>query len=385
MEQAASASPGEAAEQAAEAALNRAAGTGVPAAFAPSPGAANVPFAASSLADEEQRKLQIKVINNADWYVGVSLLEFLTSVGRYARMGDMLARDSVASRLGLRRDAEGGSAPTGMSFTEFSYQLLQAFDFSVLHDGPHRCSLQLGGSDQMGNIMAGVELILRKQQHQQDDSGEKPLPAYGITTPLLTTSTGAKFGKSAGNAIWLERSKLSDLDFYQYFWRSADADVEKYLRALTLLPIEHIRDVMRKHQEEPRQRLAQTVLAEEVLELVRGADAVRRAKQASEVLFSTDPCALQPDQLAETFLDDPRLVRVERSQIEGIDALALCTLVGLTKSKGEARKIVQGGGFYVNAERVKDASHVVSEQDLLQDRFCVLRLGKNDHRIVFVN
>lgn len=275
-----------------------------------------------------------------------------------------------------------------MSFTEFSYQLLQAYDFSVLHGGPHQCTLQLGGSDQLGNIMAGVDLIMRKNVSLRENGKvpeEEIKPAYGITVPLLTTASGAKFGKSAGNAIWLDAASLSDLDFYQYFWRSADADVEKYLKSLTLMPLEDIASVLQRHAQDPSQRVAQTVLAEEVLELVRGPEAVVRAKKASEVLFTKDLTALDPDEVRDAFSGDARLVQVQSSDFDGKTIIDLCGISGATSSRSEARRMIQQGGLYLNGKQIKDPGHTLTKGDLLQDRFCMLKVGKAGHRVIFVN
>ncbi|KDN38450.1 tyrosyl-tRNA synthetase [Tilletiaria anomala UBC 951] len=339
-------------------------------------------------ADMPSARLRIEVINNAEWYQGVGVLRFLTDVGRYARMSDMLARESVASRLGARNSSDDQSSePIGMSFTEFSYQLLQAYDFSVLHDGPYQCTLQLGGSDQLGNIMAGVQLILRKHNSTQPSRSEQKddiLPAYGITVPLLTTSNGAKFGKSAGNAIWLDPKLLSDYDLYQYFWRSTDADVHKFLNALTLLPLEEVERIMQRHRQDPSKRIAQEALALEILELVRGPKAVQRARDAQKVLFGSGLESLKVQDIKAAFDNDPKMVRLTREAFEGVDILAICVTAQATKSRGEARRLVHNGGVYLNNVAVKDTAFKLSQDSLLKGVFCVLRIGKSDHRILVV-
>lgn len=224
-------------------------------------------------------KLAIEVTDNTEWTGDVTLLEFLREVGKYSRMSDMLARESVASRL----DRSDGGQAAGMSFTEFAYQLLQAYDFYYLHS-KRGCTIQLGGSDQMGNIMAGIELILRKQSAVLKD-GE---PAYGITLPLLLTSSGQKIGKSAGNALWLTPSLLPHVDFYQYFNRLGDVDAGKALRALTLLPEAEIRQAEEDHlshgKEKASERGLQRLLAAEATRLVRGDKAVDDALLAERLL-----------------------------------------------------------------------------------------------------
>ena len=280
--------------------------------------------------------LDVRIVNNLDWTRYVTMLEFLATVGRHARVSDMLARDSVKNRLAPAEDAADSSSPVGLSFTELSYQLLQAFDFSVLHGAPWNCSIQLGGSDQMGNINAGIDLI-RRQRAAQSDAGAPTMredPAYGLTLPLLLTSTGVKFGKSAGNAVWTSPDLLSDYEYYQFFVRSADADVERYLRTLTLLPHEEIQRIIEQHAEAPAKRFAQTRLAEEMTELVRGCDAVQRAKTATSVLFGTDIEALTLDDVLFAFANDARLVHLPREAWVGADILALAAQTKLVKSKG---------------------------------------------------
>ena len=327
-------------------------------------GGSNGKASSLSSGDEGGQGLRhrVQVLNNAEWYRGVGILDFLTTVGRFARMSDMLARESVSSRLNPKplnssggEESAGAAAagPVGMSFTEFSYQLLQAYDFQVLHSGEHRCSLQLGGSDQLGNIMAGVELILRTRSAAVSGGGQgsstnglagtetkergeqAPAPAYGITVPLLTTSSGAKFGKSAGNAVWLSSTLLSDYDFFQYFWRSSDGDVEKFLKTLTLLSMEEIEEIMIEHNRSPGDRFAQRRLATELTAMVRGAGAVQRANKAQQILFSEDPKRLKAEEVVDALQHDSRLVRLDRDQVVGSDLLTLCVSAKATPSRGE--------------------------------------------------
>lgn len=264
--------------------------------------------------------LDIRMVDNLAWTKPLSLISFLSDVGRYARVNDMLARDrcvvtltSVKSRMPSPNDPDG-QAP-GLSFTEFSYQLMQAYDFSVLHRAPWHCSLQIGGSDQMGNISAGIDLIRRQRAAQGAALREDP--AYGLTLPLLTTSSGAKFGKSAGNAVWTSASLLSDYGFYQYFLRTADADVEGFLYSLTLLPSTEIQHLLEKHAQDRSKRLAQATLAAEVTELVRGEEAVSRARLATKVLFATELDALHVDDVMFAFAQDPRLVQLPADDLQG--------------------------------------------------------------------
>lgn len=260
--------------------------------------------------------------------------------------------NSVKNRLVPTAETDSSTGPPGLSFTEFSYQLLQAHDFSVLHNAPWDCSIQLGGSDQMGNIMAGVDLIRRQRfaSATASSTGSSPesvesentiaeSPAYGLTLPLLTTSSGAKFGKSAGNAIWLSNSLLGDYDFYQFFLRTTDADVSRYLRALTLLPLPHIEEVLTQHGQDPARRIAQRALADSVTEMVRGETGLERAKVASKLLFEKggdEKMQLKVSEIVHAFEGDSRLVRVQRDQAMGADIVKLAALVGVCKSKGSS-------------------------------------------------
>ncbi|UZJ51838.1 hypothetical protein CBS101457_001158 [Exobasidium rhododendri] len=330
----------------------------------------------------------VTVVNNQFWYQDMNILTFLRDVGKFARVGTMLARDSVKSRMQPSDTGTSSQASAGLSFTEFSYQLLQAYDFSVLHGAPWHCTVQLGGSDQMGNIMAGVDLI-RKQKAIQDrvepakDSDEAP--AYGLTLPLLTTSSGAKFGKSAGNAVWLSAEKCSDYDFYQFFYRSRDDEIELYLKTLTMLSLETIESILRAQKSDPSSRRAQKILANEVTELVRGRKAVKRAETASKILFETEVEGLEVSDVLEAFKGDPRLQMVGKDSCIGVDLRAVAVEVGLTKTKSEAKRVITGGGFYINNVSVKDANRTIQQDDLIcGNKIVVLRVGKTEHRIVSV-
>lgn len=277
-------------------------------------------FSGIQVAEESSPISNVFVINNEAFYKNINVLSFLRDVGTLARVGTMLARDSVKSRLQLTSASSTTQSSTGLSFTEFSYQLLQAYDFSVLHGAPWYCTVQLGGSDQMGNIMAGVDLIRRqksiqeKEQEEQDKDGDD-IPAYGLTLPLLTTASGAKFGKSAGNAVWLSKEKCSDYDLYQFFYRSRDDEVELYLKTLTMVSLEMVDSIMRAHQEDPSARRAQKILASEVTELIRGKEAVKRAQAATRVLFETQLEGLQAKEVEDAFQNDSRLQRIERGHL----------------------------------------------------------------------
>ncbi|KAF9145613.1 tyrosyl-tRNA synthetase [Mortierella sp. GBA39] len=321
---------------------------------------------------------KVKVVNNKTWFGKLSALDFLGDVGRYARVGTMIARDSVKSRL---------ESPQGISFTEFSYQLLQAYDFWHLYhnDG---CRIQLGGSDQWGNITAGIDLIHKKKITNEEqviiNSGadEKAMTAYGLTIPLLTTSTGEKFGKSAGNAVWLDEKMTSLFDFYQFFVKTADADVGRYLNYFTLLTSEQIQDVMTQHNAEPEKRVAQHALAKETTELVHGVEAVSKALLATHVLFGASLENVKGKELIDAFEHDSRMVSLSRDQVAEMSLDRIAVESGLCSSKSEAKKLVKSGGFYINNVKVSDAAYRIGHKDWIDGAVCVLRSGKSNYKLV---
>ncbi|TKY86359.1 hypothetical protein EX895_004508 [Sporisorium graminicola] len=325
----------------------------------------------------------VRMMNNYDWMSGISLLDFLGGVGRHARLTHMLARDSVASRL-TPASTTGGAG--GMSYTEFSYQLLQAYDFSLLHSA-HGCTVQVGGSDQLGNITAGIDLIRRLSP-----SGLTDDPAYGLTLPLLTTHTGEKFGKSAGNAVWLSADKTSDWSFYQFFLRTTDQDVVRYLRCLTLLPAQHIDDVLRVHSEAPRLRHAQQTLAMHMTRLIRGTPAADKCRALAQVLFShtssDDPPAAAKHALSQidtaSLGAEGLLASLPREHVVGADLTKVVVAAGLVKSRAEAKRLLQSGGLYVNNVQVQSAGAAVRAEDLVHARMCLLRAGKSAVKVVVV-
>ncbi|KAI9190459.1 tyrosyl-tRNA synthetase [Blastocladiella emersonii ATCC 22665] len=318
---------------------------------------------------------RLEVVNNRDWTAGVSLIDFLGDVGRHARVSAMLHRDSVRARL---------ESDAGISFTEFTYQLLQANDFAHLY-ATRGCRLQIGGSDQWGNIVAGLDLIRRKLGAAQADADE----AFGLTIPLVTTATGEKFGKSAGNAVWMDPARTSVFDYYQFFVRTADADVARYLRFFTLLSTEEIDAVMADHAKRPEDRRAQHVLADEMTELVHSPNHLRRAQIQTALLFAKSRDALadavgsNPDELVAAFEGDPRLVRVKWD--DGMTVADLFARAGACASKSEAIKLAKRGGLYLNQDRVGDAltQTVRRDADLLAGgKLCILRTGKTNYWLI---
>ncbi|KAJ9109336.1 hypothetical protein QFC21_000665 [Naganishia friedmannii] len=323
---------------------------------------------------------KLEVVNNHDWTVGVSLLDFLRDVGKYAKVNTMLSRESVKNRL---------SSEQGISFTEFSYQLLQAYDYRHLFER-YNCKLQVGGSDQWGNIVSGIDLIKRTRSSTPADTtagggrDDHQELAYGLTIPLLTTSTGEKFGKSAGNAVWLDSEMTSVFDFYQYFLRTPDADVGKLLRLFTFLPMCEIDAVLEKHNAKPHQRQAQKLLATEITQLVHGQEGIERAETATAILYGIDFDKLNAEQVYKALHGDQRLRLVEKSAVIGVPFARLAATHGLAKSNSEASRSINGGGFYVNNGKLADTSKTLQECDLLDGRMVVLAIGKGERKILYL-
>jgi tyrosyl-tRNA synthetase len=300
------------------------------------------------------------VVDNAEWTTPVTYLEFLRDVGKHFTVNYMMAKESVRRRLEDREH--------GISYTEFSYMLLQANDFLRLFER-HGCTIQAGGSDQWGNITAGIELIRRVR------GGE----AFGITFPLLATSSGEKFGKSAGNAVWLDPKRTSPYQFYQYWIRTDDRDVERMLKLFTFLEVEEINAIVAGHQGAPEQRGAQKKLAEEMTRLVHGSDELALAMKASEALFGGELAGLSDRDLADIFADVPSF-SVEASAIEGGLRLPdLLVRAGAAKSKGEATRLIAGGGVYLNNRRAEDAGAVLRRDQLASETMFVIRVGKKTY------
>ncbi|KAG7098585.1 hypothetical protein E1B28_000514 [Marasmius oreades] len=305
----------------------------------------------------------LEVKSNLVWHKDYHMLDFLRTVGIHARVNTMLNRESVRSRL---------DSNTGLSFTEFTYQLLQAYDFYYLHEN-FQCTIQIGGSDQWGNIIAGLELISRIKQDSETE-------VFGITTPLLTTASGAKFGKSAGNAIWLDSDLTSIFDFYQYFLKVEDSEVEKYLKLFTMLPLAEITHIMDVHQRIPEGRTAQRRLADEVTELVHEEHGLQKAQRLTETMFRSAEARgkqLDVQSLLEAFEDDPRLKSCPLDELLGVSVMKLSSKYGLLPSTSAARQLIQSRGLYVNDKVVPEIHFTLGVDDLLDGRVAVIRAGKD--------
>ena len=304
------------------------------------------------------------LVNNFDWMSGFSYLDFLRDVGKNFPVNVMMAKDSVKSRLG-RDDA-------GISYTEFSYMLLQAFDFVHLFD-QFECRVQVGGSDQWGNITAGIDLARRMRSEQ----------IYGITHPLLTKTDGTKMGKTESGAIWLDAERTSPYQFYQYWKNVADEDAGKCMRYLTELPQEEIEALDESRSTEPQKRETQNRLAEELTKLVHGEGNLATAKQATEIFFGAEIADLNDSQLGEIFADVPS-TSYPKSELdgEGLGLIDAMVGAGLAKSKGEARRTIEQGGAYVNNQRRPDLTTRLTATDLASETMIVLRSGRKKYALL---
>ncbi|AIE61048.1 tyrosine--tRNA ligase [Bacillus methanolicus] len=299
------------------------------------------------------------LVNNYDWIGSMDVVTFLRDYGKHVGVNYMLAKDTIASRL-----------ETGISFTEFTYTILQAMDFLHLYEH-HNCKMQIGGSDQWGNITTGLELI-RKIQPE----GAK---AYGLTIPLVTKADGTKFGKTESGAVWLDPEKTSPYEFYQFWINTADADVVKYLKYFTFLSREEIEELEKSVQEEPHLRKAQKALAEEMTRLIHGEEALQQAIKISEALFSGDVKDLSAAEIKQGFKEVPSYEHVSGEEIGIVDLLVAAKI---SPSKRQAREDVTNGAIYVNGERITDLGYVLGEKDRIEGQFTVIRRGKKKYHLI---
>lgn len=308
--------------------------------------------------------LDAPMINNLDWLGEFRFLDFLRDVGRHFSVNVLLKKEAVRRRL--------ESDEAGVSYTEFSYVLLQAYDFLEL-SRRHGVTLQMGGSDQWGNIVAGIDLIRRV-------TGGK---AHGVTFPLVTTSSGVKFGKTEAGTIWLDPRRTSPFRFYQFWLNVEDADAGRYLRYFTLMGRDEIEAFDAAVAERPERREAQRALAEEVTRRVHGEGGLARARQATEVLFGGSLEGLGRDEIADIFADVPSS-EVPRTALqgEGRPLVEVLADAGVTPSRGEARRAIEGGGVYLNNLRVEEAGRTLTTADAVDGEFVVLRKGKRQYHLV---
>ena len=294
------------------------------------------------------------IADNLDWTSKLDVIGFLRDVGKHFSVKTMIQRESVRSRL----DREG----EGISYTEFSYMLLQALDYLELADR-YDCSLQIGGSDQWGNILSGMDLVRRKLNKE----------SYALTLPLITKADGSKFGKTAGGAVWIDRAKTSPYSFYQFWLNTSDADVISYLKVFTFVSLEEIADVAREMAESPHLRGAQRRLADEMTRLVHGEGALSSALRITRCLFEGDLEGLSEEDLEQLHLDAMDCTALVD---DGSGLLACLVQAGLASSKGAARKLVESGGVSVNGEVQRDVERILEWSDALFGRFYLVRRGK---------
>lgn len=313
--------------------------------------------------DFDSKSNPAKLVNNADWLTKISMMEFLRDVGKFFSVNEMLAKDSVKSRIEQEQ---------GMSFTEFSYSLLQSYDYLQLFE-KYDCTLQMGGSDQWGNIVGGIDLIRRKHSKE----------VHGIVFPLITTSSGAKFGKTEVGTVWLDPMRTSPYRFYQFWFNTDDNDVVKYLKFFTLLAREQILGLEHSLQTAPEKREAQTTLAREVTEILHGKSALDQAVKASKIFFGGEIADVNENELLDIFSDVPSVeVSKDGFRDPGMQLIEMMVTAGVVKSKGEARRSIQQGGIYINNHRVTDEAKKVGMNETIKGKFVVLRKGARNYFLV---
>ncbi|MFM2081890.1 MAG: hypothetical protein RL380_581 [Verrucomicrobiota bacterium] len=325
---------------------------------------ASVKVQLAKLLDFETKQNPARLVDNASWTQNISFLDFLRDIGKHFSVNQMVAKESVRARM---EDRE-----VGISYTEFSYMLLQAFDFMVLRRDAN-CELQIGGSDQWGNITAGIELT-RKKLGQQ---------VFGLTLPLITNADGSKFGKSVSGAIWLDSKRTSVYRFYQFWVNTDDRDVIRYLKYFTFLSQDEIAALEKQHMENPGARIAHKALAKAATDLIHGTNATTEAIRASEILFGGELAGVSESTFNDIVGEVPTK-EIERAKLEsaGIPLIDLLVHSGLCPSKGQARKDLEGGGVNLNNVRVAEVARIVTTSDLLFGKHLLLRKGKKNYVVV---
>lgn len=313
------------------------------------------------LLDFEVKTNPALVVNNADWLSPLKLIDFLRDTGKHFTINYMIAKDSVKTRI---------EREEGISFTEFSYMLLQSYDFLHLYDHAG-CLLQTGGSDQWGNITAGVELVRRVRGKH----------VFGLVYPLVTKADGTKFGKTEEGAVWLSAERTSPYRFYQFWLNTDDKDVIPYLKFYTYLTQAEIEALEASIHEKPEQREAQRALARSLTALLHGETELDRAEQASKILFGAEISGLSAAEIEDIFANVPSS-QISRAEINRIFLIDLMVKTGFLKSKGEARRSIMEGGIYLNNRRVSEVEQQVSTEDIIEGKFLVLRKGRKNYHLV---
>ncbi len=322
---------------------------------------------------ESQAENKALMVNNYDWMKEFSFLEFIRDIGKHISVNYMMAKDSVKKRI-------SGDSNSGLSFTEFTYQLVQGNDFYHLYK-TYNCKLQMGGSDQWGNITTGTELIRRMSK--EDEAGK----AFALTCPLITKADGGKFGKTESGNIWLDPKRTSPYKFFQFWLNTSDADAEKYIKIFTLLTQEDVDNLVKEHEEAPHARCLQKRLAEEVTVMIHGREAYDASVEASQILFGKSTMdalkRIDEDTFLSVFEGVPTFTISKTELKEGIDILELMAVKSeIFPSKGEARKTVKGGGASLNKEKITSAEMIVNNDNLLNDKYMLFQKGKKNFFVV---
>ncbi|MGT2905806.1 tyrosine--tRNA ligase [Streptococcus didelphis] len=311
----------------------------------------------SNFLDFENGDNKAEMVNNYDWFSEISFIDFLRDVGKYFTVNYMMSKESVKKRI-----------ETGISYTEFAYQIMQGYDFYELN-AKHNVSLQIGGSDQWGNMTAGTELLRRKA----DKTG------HVMTVPLITDSTGKKFGKSEGNAIWLDAQKTSPYEMYQFWLNVMDDDAVRFLKIFTFLSLEEIADIEKAFDAARHERLAQKTLAREVVTLVHGQAAYQEALNITEQLFAGNIKNLSAKELKQGLSNVPNYAVQKEESLNLVDILVSA---GISPSKRQAREDVTNGAIYINGDRVQDLNYQLSDDDKIDDQLTVIRRGKKKYAVL---
>ena len=311
----------------------------------------------SRFLDFENGDNKAEMVNNYDWFSDISFIDFLRDVGKYFTVNYMMSKESVKKRI-----------ETGISYTEFAYQIMQGYDFFELNR-QYDVTLQIGGSDQWGNMTAGTELLRRKA----DKTG------HVITVPLITDATGKKFGKSEGNAVWLNADKTSPYEMYQFWMNVMDADAVRFLKIFTLLPLDEIEEIGKQFEAAPHERLAQKILAREVVTLVHGEEAYKEALNITEQLFAGNIKNLSVKELKQGLRGVPNYqVKTD----DNLNIVEVLVTAGVVNSKRQAREDVQNGAIYVNGERIQDLNYTLTDADKLENELTVIRRGKKKYFVL---
>ncbi|WP_373110187.1 tyrosine--tRNA ligase [Streptococcus anginosus] len=311
----------------------------------------------SRFLDFENGDNKAEMVNNYDWFSDISFIDFLRDVGKYFTVNYMMSKESVKKRI-----------ETGISYTEFAYQIMQGYDFFELNR-QYGVTLQIGGSDQWGNMTAGTELLRRKADKT----------AHVITVPLITDATGKKFGKSEGNAVWLNADKTSPYEMYQFWMNVMDADAVRFLKIFTLLPLDEIEEIGKQFEAAPHERLAQKILAREVVTLVHGEKAYKEALNITEQLFAGNIKNLSVKELKQGLRGVPNYqVKAD----DNLNIVELLVTASVVNSKRQAREDVQNGAIYVNGDRIQDLDYTLTDADKLENELTVIRRGKKKYFVL---